>query len=142
MSFCIVRGERRHNINKTTHVEFEQIHPRSIANFKSSITNADIMSKLDMGPSANPNDNYKILSDVITTAKANHIPKKLKKIDRRKFKKQPWMTDQVLKLVNRKNDLYPNWKSTSDNFEYEQKKQNFKTYDRIVNQCIRDAKNL
>ena len=142
MSFCIVRGERRHNINKTTHVEFEQIHPRSIANFKSSITNADIMSKLDMGPSANPNDNYKILSDVITTAKANHIPKKLKKIDRRKFKKQPWMTDQVLKLVNRKNDLYRNWKSTSDNFEYEQKKQNFKTYDRIVNQCIRDAKNL
>ena len=51
------------------------------------------------------------------------------------------MTDQVLKLVNRKNDLYRNWKSTSDNFEYEQKK-NFKTYDRIVNQCIRDAKNL
>ena len=40
-----------------------------------------------MGPLANPNDNYKILSDVITTAKANHIPKKLKKIDRRKFKK-------------------------------------------------------
>ena len=57
------------------------------------------MSKLDMGPSANPNDNYNILSDVITAAKANHIPKKLKKIDRRKFKKQPWMTDQVLKLA-------------------------------------------
>ena len=55
------------------------------------------MSKLDMGTWANPNDNYKILSVVITTAKANHIHKKLKKIDRRKFKKQPWMTDQVLK---------------------------------------------
>ena len=79
MSFCIVRGEIPHNINKTTHVMFEQIHPRSIANFKSSITNADIMSKLDMGPSANPNNNDKILSDIITTAKANHIPKKMKK---------------------------------------------------------------
>ena len=45
------------------------------------------MSKLDMGTWANPNDNYKILSVVITTAKANHIHKKLKKIDRRKFKK-------------------------------------------------------
>ena len=32
---------------------------------------------------------------------------------------------QVLNLVNRKNDLYRNWKSTSDNFDYEQKKQNF-----------------
>ena len=50
-----------------------------IANFKSSITNADIMSKLGMWLSANPNDNYKILSDIITTAKANCIPKKLKK---------------------------------------------------------------
>ena len=74
-----------------------------------------------MGPSANPNDNYKILSDVITTAKANHIPKKLKKIDRRKFKKQPWMTDQVLKIVNRKNDLYRNWKSTSDKSVYKRR---------------------
>ena len=52
------------------------------------------------------------------------------------------MTDKVLKLVNRKNDLYRNWKSTSDNIDYEQKKQNFKTCDRIVNQSIRDAKNL
>ena len=64
MSFWILRGERPHNINKTTHIEFEQIHSKSIANFKSSITNADIMAKLDMGPSANPNDNYKILSDI------------------------------------------------------------------------------
>ena len=52
------------------------------------------------------------------------------------------MTDKILKLVNRKNDLYRNWKSTSDNIDYEQKKQNFKTCDRIVNQSIRDAKNL
>ena len=52
------------------------------------------------------------------------------------------MTDDLLKLVNRKNDLYRDWKSTSDNVEYERKKVNFKTYDRIVNQNIRDAKNL
>ena len=52
------------------------------------------------------------------------------------------MTDDLLKLVNGKNDLYQDWKSTSDNVEYERKKVNFKTYDRIVNQNIRDAKNL
>ena len=54
------------------------------------------------------------------------------------------MTHHVLKLVNRKNDLYRYWKSTFNNIEYEQTKQNFKTYDRIVNQCtsISDAKNF
>ena len=33
---------------------------------------------------------------------------------------------------------------TTDNIEYDQKKQNFKTYNRILHQstCIRDAKNL
>ena len=75
-----------------------------------------------MGPSANPNVNYNILSDIITTTKANHIPKRKKKNNKRKFKKQPWMTDDLLKLVNRKNDLYRDWKSTSDNVEYERKK--------------------
>ena len=71
------------------HVEFEQINARSIANFKNSISNAVIISKLDIGPSANPNVNYNILSDIITTAKANHIPKRKKKNNTRKFKKQP-----------------------------------------------------
>ena len=72
----------------------------------------------------------------------NKLVKRKKKNNTRKFKKQPWMTDDLLKLVNRKNDLYRDWKFTSDNVEYERKKVNFKTYDRIVNRNIRDAKNL
>ena len=48
------------------------------------------------------------------------------------------MTDQVLKLVNRKNDLHRDWKSTYDNFEYERKKK--QANDRIVNQSIKKAK--
>ena len=48
------------------------------------------------------------------------------------------MTDQVLKLVNRKNDLHRDWKSAYDNFEYERKKN--QANDRIVNQSIKKAK--
>ena len=51
------------------------------------------------------------------------------------------MTDDLLKLVNRKNDLYRDWKSTTDNVEYERKKVNFKTY-AYCESNIRDAKNL
>ena len=73
IKFCIIESRRQNNVSKTTHVEFEQINARSIANIKNSMSNADFISKLDVGPSANPNVNYNILSDIITTAKANHI---------------------------------------------------------------------
>ena len=39
----------------------------------------------DVGPSANPNVNYNILSGIITTAKGNHISKRKKKNNTRKF---------------------------------------------------------
>ena len=32
------------------------------------------------------------------------------------------MTDDLLKLVNKKNDIYRDWKSTSHNVEYEREK--------------------
>ena len=36
--------------------------------------------------------------------------------------------------------MYPNWKSTINNEEYDNKKVNFKTYDRIVSDGIQNAK--
>ena len=35
-------------------------------------------------------------------------------------KKQKWMTDDLLTLVNKINDLYKEWKSTNDIVEYNQ----------------------
>ena len=37
-----------------------------------------------------------------------------------------------LVLINKKNNMYRNWKSTNNDEENENKKVNFKTYDRIV----------
>ena len=79
MNFCIIEGRRPKNVNRTTDVDFEQINAPSIANFKNSSSNADIISKLAIGSSANPNVKFNILSDIIRTAKANHIPPPPKK---------------------------------------------------------------
>ena len=43
-------------------------------------------------------------------------------------------------LINKKNDTYQNWKSTVNDQEYENKKGNFKNYDRIVSDGIQNAK--
>ena len=50
------------------------------------------------------------------------------------------MTNDLLVLINKKNDMYRNWKSTVNDEEYENKKVSFKTYDRIVSDSIQNAK--
>ena len=50
------------------------------------------------------------------------------------------MNRELLTLINKKNDKYRDWKSTNNNVEYEVKKINFKTFERIVKENIRAAK--
>ena len=50
------------------------------------------------------------------------------------------MTNNLLVHINRKNDMYRDWKSTRNNDEYENKKNNFKTYDKLVTEEIQNAK--
>ena len=50
------------------------------------------------------------------------------------------MNRELLTLINKKNDKYRDWKSTNNNDEYEVKKINFKTFEKIVKDNIRAAK--
>ena len=70
--------------------------------FKHKIENADLNHKLDE-VSADPNLNYEILAKVLQSAKIKHIPKVTTKFNKRKHKREEWMTDELLKLVERKN---------------------------------------
>ena len=47
------------------------------------------------------------------------------------------MTNNLLVNINRKNDMYRDWKSTSSNDECENNKINFKTYDKLVTEEIK-----
>ena len=140
MSFCIVEGKVKRVKDTPKYIEVENITPLSISNFKGAIGNSDILSKFDLDPQADSNINYNLLSSTINKAKSLHIPKKSKKFNKRKHKKEPWMTNDLLVLINKKNDMYRNWKSTVNDEEYENKKVNFKTYDRIVSDGIQNAK--
>ena len=70
-----------------------------------------------------------------------HIPKKIKKLNVRKHFRNPWMTNELLTLINRKKHLYCEWKSTSNDIEYENKKGNFKTFEKIVHDEIKLSQN-
>ena len=50
------------------------------------------------------------------------------------------MSSALLKSVVHKNKLYMDWKSTTDNNEYQIKEVNFKTYERILKNMIEESK--
>ena len=140
MTFSIVEGKIKQIKNPVKYVEVQNINPASINNFKNSIATSDLLSQLDLNVNANPNVNYNILSSVLEQAKIRHIPKKIQRFNRRKHCIEPWMNKELLTLINKKNDKYRDWKSTNNDIEYEIKKINFKTFERIVKENIKEAK--
>ena len=77
LNFCILEDTHVCHIKNNMFVEIEKISTTSINNFRNSVIKSEIMSKLDLDPQANANENYKILSKIITESKNKHIPKKI-----------------------------------------------------------------
>ena len=119
MHFCIVEDSEVHSINHTKYIETETISLKSIATFKSSINKANLITQFDLNPLGDPNVNYNILAHALSEAKQKHIPRKVKRFNKRKHFKHKWMTNDLLTLINKKNDRYRDWKSTTDNILYE-----------------------
>ena len=140
MSFCIVEGNIKNIKEPVKYIEVQNINSASIINFKNSVGNSNLFSQFDLSLDANPNDNYNILSSILEQAKNKHIPKRIQRLNRRKHFIEPWMDRELLTLFNKKNDKYRDWKSTNNDVEYDVKKINFKTFERIVKENIRAAK--
>ena len=138
LNFCILEDTHVCHIKNNLFVEIEKISTSSINNFRNSVIKSEIMSKLDLDPHVNANENHEILSKIITESKNKHIQKK--SLIKGNTKKEKWMTNNLLSLVNPKNLMYRDWKSTNNVNEYSKKKINFQTFENIVDQNIIDAK--
>ena len=66
---------------------------------------------------ANPNMNYQILLSVLSKAKLTHMHKTTRRYNKRKDKKQKWMPNKLVKQINKKNDMYVDWKTKSTTTE-------------------------
>ena len=74
MSFCIVEGKVKRRNYTPKHIEVENIIPLFSSNFKGAIVNSDMLSKFDLSPQADPNNNYNLLSSTLNKAKSLHTP--------------------------------------------------------------------
>ena len=105
MTFTTLVGTTLQATNKQL-IEFEKVNDRAIKNFKADLANCNIYDRMNHNLEHNPNTNYDILSDILTELKVKHMPKKIRKFNKRKDKKEKWMTDDLLRQINTKNNLY------------------------------------
>ena len=71
-----------------------------------------------------------------------HLTKKVIKFNRKKHKRDPWMTYGILNSVNRKNLLYKKlMKINRDSLLFDTKKQEFNAYKNTLRRLINQAKN-
>ena len=110
-------------------------------NFKNDISSQSIYDKLDKNLHADPNINYNILEKEIINSMETHMQKKTVKFNRRKHKRDPWITFGILRSVNKKNQLYRTLKQTKMNLEiYEIRKQRFNQHKNTLRKTIKEAK--
>ena len=139
--FCTMNKNFDRSENAQKYVEVEFCNQENMDKFKNEVANADLYNKLDLDINTDPNYNYEIFSKHLQAAKIKHIPKKIKKLNKRKHKKEKWMTNELLIKVVEKNKLYVNWKTTPINLEkYEEIKKQFKEYEKNVIKLIKEAK--
>ena len=141
MYFCILNENYTKANNAHRYIEVEICNEYSIDQFRNEIANANIYDKLDLSPSANPNKNYELLAEQLQIAKSTHMPKKIKRFNKRKHKKEKWMNNELLTQIVRKNKMYVEWKTTPvTNVNYELIKLRFKSYEKDVRFAIQEAK--
>ena len=110
---CCILPQNKTQQNKKIYIEVELISEKTLENLKDELNKIKLCEKINHDIQSNPNESYNILSDILCDVKQRCIPKKTRKYNKRKDKKEKWMTDKLLTEVNQKNDMYVDWKSNS-----------------------------
>ena len=83
MYFCMLNKNYTKAKNAHRYIEVEVCNEYSIDQFRNEIANANIYDKLDLSP----NKNHELLAEQLQIAKSTHMPKKIKRFNKRKHKK-------------------------------------------------------
>ena len=128
--------------NKTYYITVFSNSDQTKQNFKNDLESKNIYDMLNKESNANPNEIYLILQTAITDSMKTHLTKKVIKFNRKKHKRDPWMTYGILNSVNRKNLLYKKlMKINRDSLLFDTKKQECNAYKNKLRRLINQAKN-
>ena len=102
MYFCVMNENYIKPTTNQKYIVVEVLSEENIERFRKEIADLEIHNKLDETLDRDPNYNYEIVSTLLQNAKSKHIPKRVKKFNKRRHKKERWMTDELLAQVLKK----------------------------------------
>ena len=141
MYFCIMNENFVKSESAQKYIEVELCNQDNVEKFIKVVSDANIYDQLNPALNTNPNYNYKILSELLQIAISRHIPKKIRKFNKRKHTKEKWMTSELLTEEVKKTKLYVECKTTSvTHVNYDCNKQRFKEHEKETLKKIREAK--
>ena len=119
------------------YIELQNMNSNSMTLFRQTITSANIYSKLNKDASSDPNVNYQIISDIITSSKSTSFPVKKVKYHKHKHKNSKWITQGIIHSIKYRDNLYMKLKSAETNDDnYNTLKINLNTYNKILKKSI------
>ena len=99
MYFCVMNENYIKPTINQKYIEVEVLSEENIERFRKEIADLEIHNKLDETFDRDPSYNYEIVSTLLQNAKSKHIPKRVKKFNKRRHRKERWMTDKLLAQV-------------------------------------------
>ena len=76
------------------YIQIETKDELSLGKFIDELQQAEIINHLSQDIFSDPNKNYDEIIEIVLSAKANYLPTKKKKINRRKHRIQKWVTKE------------------------------------------------
>ena len=144
MICCMLPNHNVINPVNRNYIEVETTNEKkTLGQFKNALTSTKIHAKMNHEVCANPNENYQILINILSKAKEIYMPKTTRRYNKRKDKKEKWMTNELLQQISKKIDMYVDWKTKSTTSEmYNNKKIYLKTFEKIVNINIAETRRI
>ena len=102
MYFCVMNENYIKPTTNQKYIEVEVLSEENTEKFRKEIADLEIHNKSDETLDRDPNYNYEIVSTLLQNAKSKHIPKRVKKFNKRRHKKERWMTNELLAQVLKK----------------------------------------
>ena len=123
-------------------IDIEKRDEKSMNNFINELKSLNIYDQLDKELTGDPNENYQLLSRRLDAAREKHMPRKRVKYKKKLHKKSKWITNGILRSINKKVKLYKTLIQTDlDNTVlYDRLKTEFKDYHASLRKIIRKAK--
>ena len=126
-------------------IKYIKIEPRddqSLNNFVDELKRLDIFNKLNKDLNSDPNNNFETFARLIAESKNKYLPTKVKQFNKRKHKKNKWITTGIIKSINTKDKMYTILiQANAEQREtYETLRSNFRTFKNILRKSIIEAK--